>query len=83
MASASPSRVRVVNALGMLGTRGAASMPGGRHAAEDENPHYYPLKALDYIHGPEAERVINTSGAKVEDSGPRRPAGRNTGNSVC
>jgi len=75
-------RARLINALGVLGARDAVAVLGGRYAAEDEDPRFYTLKALDYIGGPDAEQVINTSGAKDEDGGPRRLAGRIAGKPV-
>jgi hypothetical protein len=69
-------RARVINTLGVLGTREAIAVLGERYAKEDEDARFATLKAMDYIGGPDAERVINTSGAKDEDGGPNRLAMR-------
>jgi hypothetical protein len=72
-------RARVINTLGLLGTREAVAVLGERYAKEEEDARYATLKAMDYIGGPDAERVINTSGAKDEDGGPNRLANRIAG----
>ena len=40
------------------------------------DPRWYTLKAMDYIGGPEAARLVNSADLKGEDAGPRRLAGR-------
>lgn len=72
-------RARIINTLGVLGTREAVAVLGERYAKEDEDARYTTLKAMDYIGGPDAERVLNTSGAKDEDGGPSRLAARIAG----
>lgn len=72
-------RARVINTLGLLGTREAIAVLGERYAKEEEDARYATLKAMDYIGGPDAERVITTSGAKDEDGGPNRLAARIAG----
>lgn len=72
-------RAHLITALGLLGARDAIAVLGERYAKEDEDCRYATLMAMDYIGGPEAERVINTSGAKDEDGGPSRLAARIVG----
>ena len=69
-------RAALIDALAQLGAPEAVAPLASRYAAEDEDPRWYILKAMDYIGGPEAARLVHSAGLKDEDAGPRRLAGR-------
>ena len=70
------SRAALIDALALLGAQEAVAPLAARYATEDEDPRWYTLKAMDYIGGPEAARVVSTAGLRDEDAGPKRLAGR-------
>jgi hypothetical protein len=71
-------RSALVDALALLGSSDAVATLSARYATEDEDVRWYTLKAMDYIGGEEANRVINGSGMKDKDAAPKRLARRIT-----
>jgi hypothetical protein len=69
-------RSATIDALAQLGSSDAVAVLSGRYATEDEDCRWYTLKAMDYIGGPEAERLVNTLGLRDKDTGPKRLAAR-------
>lgn len=69
-------RSAIIDSLAQLGSPDAVATLSARYATEDEDARWYTLKAMDYIGGSEAERLVNTLGMKDEDAGPKRLAGR-------
>jgi hypothetical protein len=69
-------RSAVIDGLAQLGSQEAVATLAGRYAKEDEDPRWYTLKAMDYIGGAEAGRVVTTVGMNDEDAGPKRLATR-------
>ncbi len=65
-----------MDALASLGAPAAVGPLASRYALEDEDPRWFTLKAMDYIGGPEAAKVVESSGLKDEDAGPKRLAAR-------
>lgn len=68
------TRAAIVDSLGMLGATEAVAILAARYPAEDEDVRWYTLKAMDYIGGPDAQRLVTTAGLKDDDGGPRRLA---------
>ncbi len=73
------TRAAIINALATLGAPAAVPVLAGRYSTEDEDPRWYTLKAMDYIGGAEAMKVVASLGAKDKDNGPRRLAQRIAG----
>jgi len=71
-------RTNLIEAVGLLGTPEAVASLDARYVTEAEDCRWAILKALDYIGGADAERVIAARGSKDPDGGPRRLAERIT-----
>jgi hypothetical protein len=69
-------RAAIVDALALLGSPAAVAPLAARYALEDEDPRWYTLKAMDYIGGDEAMKLVGTAGVNDEDTGPKRLAQR-------
>ena len=69
-------RAAVVDALAILGSPSAVSTLSSRYATEDEDPRWYTLKAMDYIGGDDAMKLVSTSGVNDKDNSPKRLAQR-------
>ena len=73
-------RSALIDALATLGSPDVISVLSGRYATEDEDCRWYTLKAMDYIGGDAAMKVVTTSGVADKDVGPKRLAQRITSN---
>ncbi|HYN07084.1 MAG TPA: hypothetical protein VES67_06815 [Vicinamibacterales bacterium] len=69
-------RAAIVDALAILGAASAVAPLAARYALEDEDPRWYTLKAMDYIGGDEAMKLVSTAGVNDPDTGPKRLAQR-------
>ena len=69
-------RSAIIDSLAHLGSPDAVAPLSGRYAMEDEDARWYTLKAMDYIGGSEAERLVNTLGMKDKDAAPKRLAAK-------
>jgi hypothetical protein len=69
-------RAAIVDALGVLGSPSAVATLAARYALEDEDPRWYTLKAMDYIGGDDAMKLVSTAGVNDDDTGPKRLAQR-------
>jgi hypothetical protein len=69
-------RSALIEALGQLQSPDAVAALAGRYAKEDEDCRWYTLKAMDYIGGPEAMKVVADMGTKDRDNHPKRLAAR-------
>jgi hypothetical protein len=72
-------RSSLIEALARLGAADAVPVLGQRYATEDEDCRWVTLKAMDYIGGAEAEKVLKGPGLGDKDGGPRRLAEKVTG----
>lgn len=72
-------RSALIEALARLGAADAVSALAQRYPTEDEDCRWVTLKAMDYIGGPEAEKVLKGPGVGDKDGGPRRLAEKVTG----
>jgi hypothetical protein len=70
------ARAAIVDALALLGSADAVAPLSARYKIEDEDVRWYTLKAMDYIGGADAERLVKTAGLKDDDNGPKRLAAR-------
>ena len=73
-----PGRAVIVDALAILGRVSAVGPLASPVLTEDEDPRWYTLKAMDYIGGDEAMKVVTSSGMSDKDLGPNRLAQRIT-----
>ena len=69
-------RAAIIDALAVLGSTAAVAPLSARYALEDEDPRWYTLKAMDYIGGDEAMKLVATAGVNDADNGPKRLAQR-------
>ena len=72
-------RSALIEAVARLGPAEAVPVLALRYATEDEDCRWVTLKAMDYIGGGDADKVIAGSGLSDEDGGPRRLAEKITG----
>jgi hypothetical protein len=69
-------RAAIIDALAILGSPEAVAPLAARYELEDEDPRWYTLKAMDYIGGAEAMKLVSTAGVNDDDNGPKRLAQR-------
>jgi hypothetical protein len=74
--TAESGRAAIIDALAVLGSSSAVSLLSTRYTLEDEDPRWSTLKAMDYIGGDEATKVISSVGMSDKDLGPKRLAQR-------
>lgn len=77
--STESGRSAVIDALASLGSPSAIGPLSSRYATEDEDCRWFTLKAMDYIGGDEAMKLVSTAGVKDKDVGPKRLAERIAG----
>jgi hypothetical protein len=70
------NRAAIIDALGSLAAPEMLGTLASRYSIEAEDCRWHTLKALDYLGGEEAMKIVRTAGLADKDVGPRRLAQR-------